>query len=106
MTSAAVRAIRTCLPVRPRRRLVPASVDTTPPRITVLGKGSAGVSPQGEPLMIDSVMFASDWSDPGATASDVNELGVTVSVASRVQVLRGTDTCMAQHIEHYWRAIN
>ena len=70
----------------PNRPLVVAAKDTTPPRISVQGTGATGLNPQGEAVMVDSVLFASDWADPGATASDVNELGVTVNVTSRVQV--------------------
>ena len=70
----------------PNRPLLVVAKDTAPPRISVQGTGSTGLNPQGEALMIDSVLFASDWSDPGATASDANELGVTVDVTDRLQV--------------------
>ena len=62
-----------------------AEKDDAPPRISVQGSGSPGLNPQGEALMVDTVLFASDWADPGATASDVNELGATVNLTSRVQ---------------------
>ena len=70
----------------PNRPLVLAAKDNTPPHISVQGTGATGLNPQGEPVMIDSVLFASDWNDPGVTARDVNELGVTVNLTGRVQV--------------------
>ncbi|PNH08675.1 hypothetical protein TSOC_004770, partial [Tetrabaena socialis] len=59
--------------------------DTTPPKLALLGTGRAAISPSGEPLMIDEVLYGSDWSDPGATASDVNEFGRSVDITGRIQ---------------------
>jgi hypothetical protein len=70
----------------PNRPQVVVAKDVTPPRISMQGTGATGLNPQGEALMIDIVLFASDWSDPGVTASDVNALGVTVNVTDRLQV--------------------
>ncbi|PNH08676.1 hypothetical protein TSOC_004773, partial [Tetrabaena socialis] len=67
------------------RAVLAVPTDTTPPKLALLGAGRAAISPSGEPLMIDEVLYGSDWSDPGAIASDVNEFGRSVDITGRIQ---------------------
>ncbi|KAG2451339.1 hypothetical protein HYH02_003943 [Chlamydomonas schloesseri] len=68
------------------RTAAAAPRDTSPPRIKLRGSGKPGVSPIGEPVMVDEVAYGSgDWIDPGATATDVNAYGVTLDVTTAVR---------------------
>ena len=58
-------------------------VDKTPPKLRLLGSGSAAITPTGAAIMIDTVVWNADWRDPGATATDT----VDGDVTSRVQSL-------------------
>lgn len=60
-------------------------VDTTPPRLTLLGSGVRGISPLGEPVMLDDVPYGMAWTDPGVTASDVDAFGATLNLTTSVQ---------------------
>lgn len=53
------------------RTVVSVPRDTSPPRIMLRGSGKPGVSPLGEPVMMEEVVYGSgDWTDPGASATD------------------------------------
>jgi hypothetical protein len=52
--------------LRGRRNLQAAPKDTIPPSIVLLGSGRPGVTPAGELLMQDEVLYGSVWTDPGA----------------------------------------
>ena len=67
-------------------------VDTTPPSITILGNGTKGYLASGDPVMMDSVLFLSSWTDPGATALDVDAFGNTVNVTSSITFSGAVDT--------------
>ncbi|PNW72097.1 hypothetical protein CHLRE_16g682550v5 [Chlamydomonas reinhardtii] len=68
------------------RTVVSVPRDTSPPRIMLRGSGKPGVSPLGEPVMMEEVVYGSgDWTDPGASATDVNAYGVTVDVTDAIR---------------------
>eukprot|EP00879_Flechtneria_rotunda_P033240 GHRR01036794.1.p1 GENE.GHRR01036794.1~~GHRR01036794.1.p1 ORF type:complete len:1082 (+),score=385.26 GHRR01036794.1:389-3247(+) len=60
---------------------VPAT-DKTPPLLTLLGKGTAAVTATGAALMLDSVVWNSRWTDPGATAFDMVDGDLSASIQS------------------------
>ncbi len=60
-------------------------VDTTPPRLTLLGSGVRAISPLGEPVMLHDVPYGTAWTDPGVIASDVDAFGATLSLTNSVQ---------------------
>ncbi|GIL59280.1 hypothetical protein Vafri_14181 [Volvox africanus] len=59
--------------------------DRFPPRIILMGSGWVALSSRGEALMFEDVPYGSTWKHKGATATDVNEYGISVDISSRVQ---------------------
>lgn len=60
-------------------------VDTSPPRISLLGNGTRFLDTSGHSVMLDLVEFSSVWMDPGATALDLNAYGIQVNLTSALQ---------------------
>jgi len=55
-------------------------VDRTPPRLRLLGSGTAAMTAAGAMLMIDNITWNAAWSDPGATATDDVDGNLTTSI--------------------------
>ncbi|KXZ41637.1 hypothetical protein GPECTOR_350g101 [Gonium pectorale] len=51
--------------------------DTLPPVISMLGNGAPAVSSTGQAVMLDTVIVGSNWTDPGATATDATDGNLT-----------------------------
>ena len=64
-------------------------VDKTPPKLKLLGGGTAAITPSGAAIMMDNVTWNAAWADPGATAMDA----VDGNVTSRIQSL-GVGECI------------
>lgn len=56
--------------------------DKAPPKLVLLGKGVAAISPLGVALMMDNVTWNSDWVDPGASAMDAVDGDVSGRIRS------------------------
>jgi hypothetical protein len=52
-------------------------LDKTPPKLRLLGNGTAALTPSGAALMLDNVTWNAEWVDPGATAMDAIDGDVT-----------------------------
>jgi hypothetical protein len=63
-------------------------VDKAPPKLRLLGNGTAALTPAGATLMMDNVTWNADWADPGATAVDA----IDGDVSGRIQRL-GVGEC-------------
>jgi hypothetical protein len=55
-------------------------VDRTPPKLRLLGDGTAALTQSGAALMIDNVTWNSVWADPGATAVDAVDGNITARI--------------------------
>lgn len=57
-------------------------VDKTPPKLKLLGSGTAAISATGAVIMMDNVTWKSTWTDPGASAIDAVDGDLSSSVQS------------------------
>ncbi len=57
-------------------------VDTSPPKLTLLGSGKGAITSTGAVIMLDNVTWNAEWADPGATALDAVDGNLTRLVQS------------------------
>ncbi|EFJ46527.1 hypothetical protein VOLCADRAFT_93090 [Volvox carteri f. nagariensis] len=64
---------------------LPVPKDTQAPRLLLMGLGKPYISTAGEPVILDEVPYGSAWTDPGATAFDIDEFGATINLTNAIQ---------------------
>jgi hypothetical protein len=72
--------------------------DKTPPRIKLLGSGTAAVTTSGAIIMVEEVPWRREWVDAGATAIDAVDGNLTSMVQSFGAGELGTDSTLFARI--------
>ncbi|GLC42759.1 hypothetical protein PLESTM_001376700 [Pleodorina starrii] len=68
-----------------RRPVIAPKNDTSLPSISLSGLGILAIDDGGQLVTINDVPYGSQWTDPGAIATDVNGQGLKVDISSRIQ---------------------
>jgi hypothetical protein len=75
-------------------------VDKSPPKLRLLGTGTAAITPTGAAIMMDNVTWNSVWKDPGATAVDEVDGDLTGDISTFGAGALDGNTCAV-----WWRPI-